>query len=197
MEFCDACGYSFNITKNVKNKMVGGAEKDALDNIFTKFKAKEKLVAEDLEGLKGSDILGDDRYDSMSVRLQRELMTAIKEHDKKFFDVDAADVEADNKNLQAFFICKQCKFYKPIKPGTVLYTKNFGSVAEDIETTDYSHVVNDCTLSRTRTYICKNPKCTTHDDPETREACLTKDSKGLLIYICTVCKVHWYNATFN
>jgi hypothetical protein len=177
--------------------MAGGSVTGALNNIFAKFKAKEKLTAEDLEGLKGLDILGDQRFDDMTIRLQKDLMTAIKEHDKKFFDVSEEDADANLKNMDAYFICKQCKTPKQIPPGTVIYTKNYGSIAEDIETTDYSHVVDDCTLARTRTYICKNTKCPTHKAPETREACLTKDSKGLLIYICTVCKVHWYNATFN
>lgn len=192
MFFCDKCRYLFNVTKDVKSKQVGGKINEALTVIFEKFLKGEKIVEKDLKKVTGKDIMEDQRFEDMNKKDQRKIISAIKAIDKNFFveqEVTGDDTVGSNA---AFFICKFCKNFKPIKPGTVIYSKNYyNSSAGEAE--DYSYAIYDQTLARTKNYICKNEKCETHKNPDTKEAVMLKNSIDQLVYVCTVCVTNWTN----
>lgn len=192
MFLCNKCNYLYNITKVVKTKQVGGKISEALTNIFNKFRNNIKFVEKDLHHLHSEDILNDDNFESMNKKDQRKLVSNIKAIDKNFFNKEVSE-EGDRVNSNiAYFICKFCKNYEPIKPGTLIYSKNYNDVTVT-ETTDYTYDVYDFTLPRTKNYICKNTKCETHNDDSLKEAILTKNSIEQIVYICTSCSTNWTN----
>lgn len=191
MFFCEKCRYAYDVTKDVKSKQLGGKNADALKNIFTRFKSNQPIDKDDLEKLTVKDITNDERYDALPEKTRKRLISNIKNTDKNFF-VEEAKSEDSNINNAAYFICKFCKNPKLIKPGTLIYSKNYSG--NTVETIDYSNIIHDPTLSRTRTYICKNAKCSTHKNPQDKEAILTKNTSDQIVYVCTICKMDWISA---
>ena len=194
MFFCDKCGYLFNITKDVKSKQVGGKINKALNVIFDKFKSGEKLAEEDLTNVKGKDIMEDERFDIMNKRDQRKVVSTVKGIDKNFFVVSEEDKKKKLGSNIAYFICRFCKNYRKIEPGTLIHSKTFNSNITD-EGDDYTYAIHDDTLARTRNYICKNTKCNTHKNSELKEAVLTKNSMDQIVYVCTECSTHWFGGS--
>lgn len=190
MFFCEKCRYLFNVTKDVKSKQIGGKINDSLNNIFAKYSMNEAITENDLKKITGKDITDDDRFDEMTKKNQRKLISTLKAVDKSFF---VQQEEKDGPKIgtsSAFFICKYCKNYKPIKPQTCIYTKIYGT-EHTIETEDYTYTIYDQTLPRTRNYICKNNKCESHKNDAVKEAVLTKNTSDQIVYVCTSCSTHW------
>lgn len=199
---CKECRYLFNVTKDVKSKQLGGKINAALNNIFEKYNSTDSTInktitEEDLKKIKGKDLLDDDRFDIMTKKDQRKLISTIKAVDKNFFveEKETKEDTVDNQefvigNNPVYFICKFCKNYEKIKPQTCIYTKNFGG-ENAIEVDNYTYSIYDHTLPRTRNYICKNSKCETLKNDAIKEAVLTKNSLEQIVYICTSCSTHW------
>ncbi|BCS82952.1 putative DNA-dependent RNA polymerase subunit rpb9 [Cotonvirus japonicus] len=193
MIFCEKCRYLFNITKDVRTKQVGGKINNALNNIFDKFQNNTQIIDSDLKRIKGKDLTDDERFENMTKKNKKKLTQIIKAIDKTFFIEEQDDESEEISSNKAYFICKYCKNYRPINAGTVIYTKNYDTNEESgIE--NYDHFVYDQTLPRTKNYICKNDDCETHENPNLKEAVLTKNSGDQIIYICTVCTTHWISA---
>ena len=188
MFFCEKCRYLFNVTKDVKSKQIGGAINEALTNIFDKIKNNEPLTESDLVEIKGKDLVADERFEIMNKKDQRKIISMVKAIDKSFF----VEQETSNKvptNI-AYFICKYCKNFKPIKPGTLIYSKNY-NINNSAEAEDYTYAIYDQTLARTRNYICRNTKCETQQDDSIKEAVITKNANDQLVYVCTNCSTFW------
>ena len=194
MFFCEKCRFMFNVTKDVKSKQIGGKINEALTNIFTKYSNNERINEKDLTRIKGKDLLDDQRFEDMTKKEQRKMISWVKAIDKSFFVEDEPVPEAKIGSNMSFFICKYCKNSKPIKPATLIYSKNYGTSGSAVETEDYIYAIYDQSLARTRTYICKNPKCESHKNPAIREAALTKNAMDQIVYICTNCSTHWVNS---
>ena len=192
MFFCEKCRYLFNITKDVKSKQVGGKINEALTNILTKYASNEKLVDRDLRRIKGKDLLEDERFEDMTKKEQKKLISTVKAVDRNFFVEEEKTLEPKIGSNVAYFICKYCKNSRAIKPGTLIYSKNYGgnNITEII---DYTYAIYDQTLPRTKTYICKNAGCDTHKDDSNKEAALTKNILDQIVYVCTVCGTDWVN----
>ena len=191
MFFCEKCRYLFNVTKDIKSKQMGGKINESLTNILNKYSKNEKIIERDLKNIKGKDLLNDERVENMTKKEQKRLMSTLKAVDKNFF-VEEEIVEPKIGSNIAYFICKYCKNYKQIKPGTLIYSKNYGTNNAS-ETVDYTYMIHDQTLPRTRTYICKNADCETHKDDTNKEAVMTKNELDQLVYVCTVCETNWIN----
>jgi len=192
MLFCEKCRYVYNVTKDIKNKQMGGKINKSLDIIFEKFSVGEEIVEADIKRISSKDILDDERYDVMNKKNQKKFVSAIKSIDKNFFVMDEKDTEILNSNVDAYFICKFCKNSKIIEPKTFIYSKNYGSEVS-LEIEDYTYMIHDYTLPRTRNYNCKNLKCPTHKTPTLKEAIITKNISERAVYICTQCTTHWVN----
>ena len=190
MFFCEKCRYSFGVTKDIKGKQIGGKINDSLNNIFSKYMENEPITEKDLKRITGKDLTDDDRFDEMTKKNQRKLISTIKAIDKNFFVEEEKTQEPKIGVNIAYFICKYCKNYKPIKPQTCIYTKIYGG-ENTIETANYTYTIYDQTLPRTRNYICKNSKCKSHTNDSVREAVLTKNALDQIVYVCTSCSTHW------
>jgi hypothetical protein len=190
MLFCEKCRYAYNVTKDVNNKQIGGKVNNALNSLFEKFSANEEIRESDIKRLKAKDIMDDERYDTMNKKNQKRFVSNIKAIDKNFF---VQDEEGEDASSGAYLICRFCKNSKPIEPKTFIYSKTYGS-ATVLEIEDYSQMIWDYSLPRTRNYICKNSKCPTHKDPDLKEAVITKNKAERAVYICTECKTHWVSS---
>lgn len=181
------CGYLYNITKNVKNKQLGGKVSNDVDLLFEKFKSGKKLEEDDIKSLTSDDLKDDPRFDAMTIKERSRLVASINAVDKTF--LNPKEDEEESANI-AYFICKRCKRYEPIKAGTIIYTKPYNSQQTD-DSIDYSNYIHDVTLPRTKVYVCKNSECETHKNPKKKEAVFTKNTMDQIIYICTTCSTHW------
>lgn len=191
MFFCEKCRYLYNVTKDVSGKQIGGKIHQSLTKILEKFKKNETIEEKDLENIKGKDLLNDERFENMTKKDQRKLISIIKGINKNFFITNNDDKDEPNVGGNAaYFICKFCRFYKPIEPGTLIYSKSYG-FDNTIETEDYTYAIYDHTLPRTKNYICKNTECKSHKDDSVREAIITKNSAEQVVYICTNCLTNW------
>lgn len=193
MFFCDKCRYLFNVTKDVKSKQIGGKINEALNIIFNKYNNNEQIQEKDLKKINGKDILDDERYENMTKKDQRKLVSLVKSIDKNFFVEQTQPVETKIGSNLAYFICKYCKNSKPIKPGTLIYSKNYNATSS-AETDDYTFAIYDQTLPRTKNYMCKNPDCESHKNDSVKEAVLTKNSIEQIVYICVSCSTNWIDA---
>lgn len=183
MFFCEKCHYTFNITKNVKSKQIGGKINNAVNSLLEKFNRGEKIENEDISNLKADDIINSDIYDAMTIKNKKSLISQIRSLNKGFFNEKEETIDSP-----AFFICKFCKNSRPIVPGTMIFSKTY---VESSENDDLQFMRYDNTLARTKTYICINQNCETQKDPNLKEAVLTKKPDGQLTYICTVCNTDW------
>lgn len=191
MFFCEKCRYLYNVTKDIKNKQHGGRVSRSLENIFSKYNNNEKLEKEDIRKLKKKDILDDERFENITKKEQRRIMSQIKALDKNFFSKDNDEEPKIGSNI-AYFICKYCRHSKQIKPGTIIYSKSYSNDGS-MEIEDYTYAIYDQTLPRTRNYICKNPDCESHKNSSDKEAVLTKNATDQIVYICTMCSSNWVN----
>jgi hypothetical protein len=187
MNFCSKCRYAYNVTRNIKDKQSGGKISDAIDSLLEKFHSNQKIEKEDLESLTGEDILDNEKFESMTKKDQKKLMTMIKSIDKKFFDT--SDEEPSTNT--AYFICKFCKHTKEIKPGTVIYSRVYNGV--EVSSLENKYAIYDDTLPRTKNYFCKNKNCQTYEDPSIKEAVMDRNALYQIVYICTICQTQWTN----
>lgn len=190
MFFCEKCHYLYNVTKDVKSKQIGGKINETLTNIYNKYSNNEPLEEKDLKRIKGKDLLEDDRFENMTKKEQRKIISFVKAVDRNFFAQEEEPTKTKIGNTSAFFICKYCENSKPIKPGTLIYSKNYNTV-DSTDVDDYTYAIYDQTLPKTRDYICKNEKCKTHSNPDIKEATLTKNARDQIVYICNICSTYW------
>jgi len=93
----------------------------------------------------------------------------------------------------AYFKCNNCGYHEKIKPKTLIFSRINNDKIQDIVVEDYSYMIYDHTLPRTKEYQCSNSKCETHKKPALKEAVFFRASKSYqLIYICTVCQTTWF-----
>lgn len=189
MIFCDKCRYLYNITKDLKSKQIGGKINEAVTNVMDKYKNREQIEEKDLKRIEGKHLLQNDRYDEMTKKDQRKFLSTIRAVDKNFFVEEKNPVTKVGSNI-VYFICKYCNNSKPIKPGTLIYSKKYGG-QNTSEAHDYSNIIYDQTLPRTKNYICKNKDCETHRDDSIKEAVLIKNMSDQIVYVCTSCITSW------
>lgn len=190
MFFCEKCRYLHNVTKDIRGKQIGGRINEAITNIFKKYYNNEELHEKDLRRIKAKDLVSDERFENMTKKEQRKLISYVKAVDRNFFTESGEQMEPRIGSTAAFFICKYCGNSKPIKPGTLIHSKNYNA-SGDGELEDYTFAIYDQTLPRTRDYICKNDKCESHNNEKIKEATLTKNANEQIVYICNVCSTYW------
>lgn len=191
MAFCENCGYSFNITNDVSGKQIGGHTNVRMTRLLNKIQSGAAVTARDIRKITARDVNNNDRFDKLNKNEKKQVVKAIKDVDRNFFD--KKNQTADVGLKEAYFVCRKCSNKRLLQPGTVIYTINANAnAATDIDPNEFDYVRHDATLARTRVYLCPNPKCTTHQDMTTREAALTKKQNNL-VYVCCVCNYYWIN----
>ena len=182
MFFCDDCDYMYNIAKNPKTRQVGGKVQNSIRVIIDKYMEKEPINEDDVRHLTRNNLESDHRYESLPGKDKKKLLSLLRPLSKSF--IEGGDEDGSN---DAYFICRNCKNFEKIKPGTVIHTHIFNEVDDQV---DHTYDVYDPTLMGTRAYTCPNKACATHKKPELKDASLTKTSDHL-VYICLVCKYDW------
>lgn len=181
MYFCPKCGYLFEIAKNIDNKQSGG-KLTKLDVIFEKVLDNKSLTEDDIKDITKTELESDSRYDSMNMKNQKKLQSKIRALDKNFFKIEESIINTK----KSYHVCRNCDNVEEIKPSTLIYSKSYTFYNSIIEE-DYSYLIHDNTLPRTRNYICPNKKCKTHKNENLNEAIITKNENKRVIYICTIC----------
>lgn len=187
MHFCDKCRSQFNITKDVDAKMIGGVVHNGLAVIFEKFSTGDALEPEDLEGLTINDIYNDNRYELMTKKDKTRMKTWLRAVSKPFVQNEIQD--GGKATQAAYFICKFCDNYREIEPATVIFSQSYRSSANALTGTELESYDN--TLARTKAYICPNTDCPTNTKNTPKEAALSKDESGHIVFICTECNTQW------
>src|SRR5579864_8368872 len=139
---CEKCRYIYNVTKDIKNKQVGGKVNNSLNTLFEKFATGEEITESLIKKLSAKDILDDERYDRMNKKNQKKFTSVIKSMDKNFFVEDEKDIEIANSHIDAYFICKFCKNSKLIEPKTIIYSRSYSSDTS-LEVEDYKYMIHD------------------------------------------------------
>lgn len=96
-------------------------------------------------------------------------------------------------NINAYHVCSTCYYYEPIKEESLIISKNKENSNKQIVDYDlfrdvkYSHI-----LPRTRAYICKNDKCSSHNNSD-KEAIFFKinTEQPETYYMCLKCDFIW------
>ena len=95
-----------------------------------------------------------------------------------------------NKSLIGFK-CNNCGNIKKIDTTFLLFKEDRRKTSSTLEF-DPTILIKDPTLPRTKDYSCKNIKCSSIKNPETKEAIFIRNRNTYnLIYICTVCNSSW------
>jgi hypothetical protein len=178
--FCPKCNYLLDITKNIIDVEGKQVEKNSLNiNQFL-------------------NIVLDDNEVDVNYKLDFNLneLTSnpkFKKLDEETRNIIISQYENLNqgKNVQVYFTCNNCGFYKTVVPGTQLYNKSY--VIKNTNSLENPILKSlDPTLVRTRDYICKNKDCPTHKDKIIAEATFFRTKTSFqLTYVCCVCKTSW------
>jgi hypothetical protein len=194
MFFCEKCRYLYNITKDVKAKQSGGKADELVSNIFDKYSKGEEITLKDVKKLSAADIFESDQFLALNKKEQKKFITAMRNLDSRFGEEESDDEQTHKAGTNiAYFICKFCGNNKPIKPGTLIYSKSYNTNLTS-EDENYTYAIYNVTLPRTRNYVCKNAKCETHKDDSLKEAVITKNSLYQVVQICCACSSFWTNA---
>ena len=180
MFFCPNCRNAFDIARTSAN-MQGGELNDtpgvvqhgAVD--YTDFISKalkaSNFKEKDVSDLNIEQLIKSIPYKKLSTKKKEHVYNVIQDalpKDKKIL-MQAATSELDDANL-AFFVCKNCMFSKPIKEGTLIFSKTADNSAKGHTTLNVENYKNSHILPYTRKYICNNKECPSHKDASKKEA---------------------------
>ena len=188
--YCDQCNNLLDISRKVikKEKQLDtSTEKETedttkYDDLIKKLENNEQLSPEELVNVNVKDLLKSEYYKQVQGKgkIRKLLMDMIDE---------AAN---SDENTQAYFVCKNCAYSKPIKSGTLIYTKNIETLETEESNDDYTVYRNmkyQKIMPRTRNFACSNPTCISNTDKNTpSEACFfRKHNSYELVMVCAYC----------
>lgn len=184
MSFCKQCNYALDISKIIPIVNQGKIEKtDVITNVndFIARILKKTETNNLILGFQINQINNNSKFKKLSKPNQETIIKAFHEIIQK----------NDNKT-GVHFICKNCGYTEPLPPKTIIFSENLNSIKTTIDT-NYDLIINDYTLPRTRDYICKNSKCSSHDSKNklTKEAVFYRTDGYKTKYVCCLCKTDW------
>lgn len=98
---------------------------------------------------------------------------------------------------ESFFYCKTCGNYKLIPNKKFIFSKA-NDKKNKIYNYNFLNLVNDNTLPTTKKYNCINPICSTHKNPQNKNAVFYRHSDSYNIrYICKICNKFWDTYSIN
>lgn len=177
MKFCSKCNYSFDIGKSF-----GGAtteDKEYISKVSEAVKLLDsgKSLSDYKAGFTREELEKNSKYKKLS-----------QENKDKFNDLFKI-----NTSTNAQYKCNNCNFTEEITETVLLYqydVQNKNIKIINLEENEF--ITKDCTLPRTKDYVCKNNKCTTHKKPKLKEAVFLRDKDSYhLTHICCVCFYSW------
>jgi hypothetical protein len=173
MYFCPNCNNVFDITKETQR---GNQEKSqSITSSSSSSESQEggKLKYEDSE----------DQYTGLIANIINNKIVTLEDV-KKILNTEL------NPNLnRIYFICNKCGNKKPIKKGTLMFSKVSSDIAQSYSSLDVKEMLNSDILPRTRKYICPNDKCVSHTEPDKREAVFFRMNNTFRVkHICCACE---------
>jgi hypothetical protein len=123
------------------------------------------------------------------VLVKNKLIECLPQEDK----ISMMETNTTTSSSNAYFICKNCGTFEKILQGTLVMSKLSVEGTHDfIDNTNYKNMIHVKTLPITRNYICPNDKCTSHKDPEKREAVFFRIGTQYRVrYVCKTCQISW------
>ena len=177
MFFCPKCNFSLDLSKNIPSEIWGDIQiKSPKDFI--------EIVTDD--DVDGNIKLIFSKKDLYASKEYKKLSTDDKEIvNKKYLDINNISF-----NL-AYFICNNCQFVTKLEQGTKVYEVSMKTKYTEHEKLETK--LQDCTLPRTKDYICPNKKCKSHKNTIEKEAIFYRPYKNSynLKYVCGMCLTSW------
>jgi hypothetical protein len=178
MEYCPNCRYTFDIVKSSQTS----AQKetritlDKIHDALKKFEANEDMT---------KYIASFNREDTGKNKKYQKLTDNEKIKFNQIFE--------QLTSSGAEFKCENCNNIEPITKTVLLHRITMEEENTKMRTIEESEFIcQDPILPRTHNYICKNPSCITHVNPDKREAIFFKEKNSFKVnHICSVCFYSW------
>jgi hypothetical protein len=192
MQFCPKCGNKYFVVDSIEiaqREIVGGAKEIKNHNILTRLK-NLKDITDMLKSIDVEKFLKSREYTSISAEergfLYNKIQDALELSKKDISKHKVADVEKP-----FFLFCTNCLNNEILKPNTKVHSMIYRRKS-NMEKTDYTHLLDDKRLPRTKLYKCQNKKCISYKDLSKKEAVFMTDTEHTnIVYVCKACKTQW------
>jgi len=193
MYFCPNCNNVFDITReegkplksetSEKEERKGGA-KINYDELINQLIENEE-IEETIEDLDVEDVMKSDAYKKLKSKQKEYIYNKLQDLlplDKKKLEYEDVQTEL------VYFICKNCAFMQKIEPGTLIYSRVSGDIAQSYSVEDNRMMKYSDVLPFTRKYNCSNSNCPSHKDVSKKEASFYRMNNTYKVkYICHAC----------
>lgn len=219
--FCKICQNFMDITNNIsaieKPQNGGDINDDEIINISTSssdfdvnisetidsskkttVKSSEKLLEEliggsDEETLKKVNIdslIKNPAFNKLSNNEKSLVINKINEETNK--ELGQISKSTDTVvSKECYFYCKTCGYYEIIPDKMFIFSRG-DEKKDDIYNFNFINNKNDPTLPNTQKYTCINDKCSTHKEPQLKNAVFYRQKGSYTTrYICTICDAFW------
>ena len=190
MFYCPDCNDTFDVTRTIPERALP-QEGGGLDIAAIIKRAQENILkVEEIGNVDIETITKNQIYKKLTVKQREHVFNKLSE----LMQIDKTKLINNREEAanQAYFICKKCGYFEPIKPGTLIFSKTSSDITQEYITDDYKDVMHDPTLPHTRNYICPNKKCKSHEDYTLREAVFVRVGNTYRTrYICKTCTTTW------
>lgn len=188
--FCENCDNMLDITRTQFNKEdnvsapkpVSSERNVNYQELLKKVENNEKLSDEELNSIDIKELGNNEYYKKMNKKgeIKKRILEMIE------------DMKNSDENVQAYMICKNCGFTKPIKPQFKVFTKNPEGVTSSHDYVNESNYRNRLimgTMPRTRNFNCPNKQCPVYTKNASPEAIFFRKSSNTYetIYGCVNC----------
>lgn len=211
MFYCPNCNNIYDITKNIPSiiNQTGGQEsetpetvstvtnttndldKDNINIVIKNILSGKQINKSELKNITLDNLIKNTNYK----RLQNKTKELVYNKISELLDNKNISSKSDTlTNTNAYFICKNCNNYEPIKPNTLITRKIYNETNEVIleDSSKFKDMSNVKCIPLTRNYICPNNKCISQTNHSKRAAKFYRIPGSFKIrYICTGCDFSW------
>jgi len=206
MYYCQNCNNIYDITKNIQETQSGGDIEDTdstssdmsggaqnYDKLIDKIINNELIDENDVLNVRVSKLMKDQTYKKLTPKEKEKIINIIEEKKPtKHKHVLQTSDSTISKGDVAYFICNNCKYYKPIESGTLIYSKKSNTTTQKSSVEISTNKKYSKILPLTRKYNCPNDKCDTHNNPELKEAVIFRTPNTYITkYLCKHCSTEW------
>lgn len=168
---------------DVDNKIVDmNKPKVNYKDIIKKVENGQKLTNDEILSINVKDMIQDEYYRKINQ----------KNKIKKLIIDMIDDLGNSDENVQAYLLCTNCYYHRPIDQGFRIMSKNQEGTAythDYVNEALYRNYAYQRTLPITRNFKCTNELCPSNKDNVVPEAVfLRKDNTYNIIYVCKYCK---------
>lgn len=212
MFYCPNCNNIYDITKNITSTLnleqTGGqisdtpesissittsnmSEADTISLIIKKILNGDQVSINDIKFITLDALTKHPNYKKLQGKNKELILNRLSELSPSFSSpIKTTSAMANN----AFFLCKNCGNFEPIKPSTLLirklYDANFETELED--NIKFQEMAQVKCLPITRNYICPNKKCPSLNNFSLRSARFYRIPGSFRIrYVCISCEESW------